>query len=137
MPKLDPRPVDDLLVVHSPSAWIDPVRIGAVAIRLPSDLWSTPYGGEFLTMADAIRHARAESKRLRQTRGTIAIQAARIRDVEAERDAWGVELVNVRADRDDLRRKLDRASATVRLLQWLTLAAGVVGYALASVGGAS
>jgi hypothetical protein len=147
MPKLDPRPVDDLLVVHSPSAWIDPVRIGAVAIRLPSDLWSTPYGGEFLTMADAIRHARDEAGQRGRAAGIIDQQSACIRDLKAERDLLSLRYQGAERDVDirraeaaDLRRQIDSARRMVLALQWISVAAVAVavvaGYALASVGGA-
>lgn len=137
MPKLpDPRPVDGRDVHPAASAWYDPADHGVVAYRRPDGMWSTPYGGPFHSMADAIRVARHEVDRWGRVSATVDAQAARIREVEAERDARDIELVNVRADRDDLRRKLDSARRMVLLLQWIAVAALVLGAAIGSAWGA-
>lgn len=137
MPKLpDPRPVDGRDVHPAASAWYDPADHGVVAYRRPDGMWSTPYGGPFHTMADAIRIGRHEVDRWGRVSATVDAQATRIREVEAERDARDIELVNVRADRDDLRRKLDSARRMVLLLQWIAVAALVLGAAIGSAWGA-
>ncbi len=139
----DPRPVDGRDVHPAASAWYDPADHGVVAYRRPDGMWSTPYGGPFHSMADAIRIGRHEVDRWGRVSATVDAQAARIREVEgnfarAEAAVRELELAARDADkrRGDLQRDLNSARAMVRLCQWLTLAAGVVGYALASVGGA-
>lgn len=144
MPKpLAPRPVDGREVHPAASAWYDPADPGVVAYRTSGGAWRTPYSGPHDTMGAAIMVARDESARQWQAADTIRQQAERIRTVEgnfarAEAAVRELELAARNKDKinGELHQDLDSARLMVRLFQWLTVAAAVVGYALAAAWGA-
>jgi hypothetical protein len=143
----DPRPVDGRPVHPAASAWYDPADFRVLAFRLPDGMWSNPYGGEFATMTEAIRVARADAAERWPPSAVLASQATHIREVEgnfarAEAAVRELELAARGKDKvaGDLQRDLDSARRMVLLFQWIAVAAivagGSLGYALASVGGA-
>jgi hypothetical protein len=148
MPKPpDPRDIDGRPVHPAASAWYDPADFRVLAFRLPAGMWSNPYGGEFATMTEAIRVARADAAERWPPSAVLAAQATRIREVESERDALATCYRSAERDVDirraevgDLRRQLDSANGLVwwwMAVAFVFLGAGtVLGYALASVGGA-
>ncbi len=145
MPRLmDPRPVDGRVVHPAASAWYDPADHSVFAYRLPNDPWHpwrSSSGEPCVTLVGAIRASRDESRVRNNVAATITGKSTRIRDLEAALSIAETSVAELQTRVATAERDLDSARRMVLLLQWIAVAAivagGSLGYALASVGGAS